>query len=178
MFSYLLEHYPGDVITIDPITSIVDETTKAVNLSAVERHIRTNVYPKTLKGKLRVAGPEENGEKGKSYVNFQRGTGNASQSERNAIYDLIGKNTSICEVHLAPGKYDSTGFPNSCYSGFKESVAQLINQFVDLHVLCTETEEAKEGSDTSDTQLPCLNRMYIALSLERGRVQSLESLRM
>ena len=49
----------------------------------------------------------------------------------------------ILKVKLAPGKYDRDGFPVTCYEGFRESVAQLANQFTDLPIYCAQDELEK-----------------------------------
>ena len=131
-FSYLLNHFPREVINIDPLSSLCEEGVRATNLSVVARHITTNITPSTLTGKINI-GPGE--DTGTEYINFQRGTGKPSPTEYQQLHRIL-PGMNILQVLLAPGKYNREGSPVTCYEGFSESVAQLANQFTDLPIYC------------------------------------------
>ena len=99
------------------------------------------VAPATLGGKIHLGrGAKLTG--GTEYINYQRGSGTPSQEERDQLHRLL-PGLDILKVKLAPGKYDRDGFPVTCYEGFRESVAQLANQFTDLPIYCAQDELEK-----------------------------------
>lgn len=134
-FSYLLNHFPRDVINIDPRSSLCDGSVRATNLSVVARHITATITPSTLTGKINIGPGADSTMPGTEYINYQRGTGTPSRTEYQQLHRIL-PGLNILQVRLIPGKYNHEGFPVTCYEGFGESVAQLANQFTDLPIYC------------------------------------------